>query len=171
MLRMMNPATILSELDRYGNELYMNRPTGTIQKLSDWYSDYKSDTAAQAAGQLWEEWASTLILIDCLQELTGQESGIVIYHETGEALALNWSRYEGLPRLFGGGVIGIGPIPAPVDAFKASGEAVRSRMEGIHMVYDETDGACTDPGESRIWNLSNDGEPVSITVIAPLGWN
>lgn len=47
-----------------------------------------------------------------LQELTGRESGIVLY-DTGhsyEGVALNWTDIEGLPRLdpFGIGFIGLG---------------------------------------------------------------
>lgn len=55
---------------------------------------------------------------ECLQDLTGQESGVVIY-DTG-AIVCNWAHYDGMPRLSMSGdmVIGLGepttmtPIPA-----------------------------------------------------------
>lgn len=43
-----------------------------------------------------------------LQELTGYESGAVLYEESGEIIICNWSNIEGLPRMFATGLIGMG---------------------------------------------------------------
>lgn len=37
---------------------------------------------------------------DCLQEITGYESGAVIYKENQEGFITNWSSIDGLPRFF-----------------------------------------------------------------------
>ena len=43
-----------------------------------------------------------------LQELTGHESGLVLYQESHEAIYCNWSSINGLPRTFATGLIGLG---------------------------------------------------------------
>ena len=42
-----------------------------------------------------------------LQELTGQESGIVIYNEK-DGILCNWANINGFPRIFATGLIGFG---------------------------------------------------------------
>lgn len=50
---------------------------------------------------------------DNLRELTGQDSGIVIY-PNGDTVICNWEGLDGLPRLFAGMLIGLGePIAEP----------------------------------------------------------
>lgn len=46
-------------------------------------------------------------MCDDLQELTGQESGIVVY-EGRTAVICNWSSIKGFPRVFATGLIGMG---------------------------------------------------------------
>ena len=42
-----------------------------------------------------------------LQELTGYESGTVIFKNTKEGFITNWSSFNGIPRLFVTGFIGL----------------------------------------------------------------
>lgn len=46
-------------------------------------------------------------LYENLQELTGHESGLVMFDE-GESFITNWTQAQGIPHLFAGGVIGLG---------------------------------------------------------------
>lgn len=46
--------------------------------------------------------------ITSLQDLTGHESGAVLYPESDEIWIGNWSSIEGLPREFATGTIGLG---------------------------------------------------------------
>jgi len=41
-----------------------------------------------------------------LQELTGQESGFIIFDD-GEVILCNWSSYDGIPRMFGDGLVSL----------------------------------------------------------------
>lgn len=43
-----------------------------------------------------------------LQDITGYESGVLIYKESGEAVMLNWAHIDGIPRQFANGLIGMG---------------------------------------------------------------
>lgn len=43
-----------------------------------------------------------------LQDITGYESGVLIYKESGEAVMLSWAHVSGIPRQFAGGFIGMG---------------------------------------------------------------
>ena len=43
-----------------------------------------------------------------LQELTGYESGVVIFKETEEGIVTNWSSIDGIPRIFVTGIVGLG---------------------------------------------------------------
>ena len=63
-----------------------------------------------------------------LQELTGRESGIVVYGDKG--LLCNWASFEGLPRPFATGLIGMGEkIP----------EAAGERIEDLNVLLDGVD--------------------------------
>ena len=98
-----------------------------------------------------------------LQELTGQESGIVIYHETDEAIICNWSHVEGLPRLFGfGAVIGL------KDEFEAvkgiHSDNLPAYIDGISVIYSNDEDV---PQTGRVYHL----EDRNATVLAPAGWN
>jgi hypothetical protein len=65
----------------------------------------------------------------------------------------------------------MGLIPPIDDNFRASAHATRSRLESVSLIWDETGGDCLEPGESTIWNIVDEIGAVTITVIAPLGWN
>lgn len=47
---------------------------------------------------------------NCLQDITGRESGVVLYPESKEAIICNWSSINGMPRIapFGLCVLGFG---------------------------------------------------------------
>lgn len=42
-----------------------------------------------------------------LHELTGFESGVVVFKESGEAHIANWSGFEGIPRMFANALFGL----------------------------------------------------------------
>lgn len=101
-----------------------------------------------------------------LQELTGQESGVVVYHETGEAIACNWVGIEGLPRVFAGAIVGLGEMPEVIDRFQSEAAAVASRLEAVRIIYSEAPAGELPPGQSIVYKLGT-----AATVIAPLDWN
>jgi hypothetical protein len=43
-----------------------------------------------------------------LHELTGFESGVVVFKESGEAYIANWSGFDGIPRMFANALFGLG---------------------------------------------------------------
>ena len=95
-----------------------------------------------------------------LQELTGQESGIIIYD--GKGILCNWSSINGFPHIFTTGLIGFGEeIP---------------EVEGEH--YDDLSGLLEDVNIEIRAHYTDEELPKSgtvyqigdITVIAPDGW-
>lgn len=94
-----------------------------------------------------------------LQELTGQESGIVIY-ENGAVLC-NWSSIDGLPRIFVTGLIGLGEeIP----------EIKGEHYDDLSFLLDEVEiTALSDdaeiPESGTVYRISDD-----VTVVAPDDW-
>jgi hypothetical protein len=96
-----------------------------------------------------------------LEELTGQESGIVIYENGG--ILCNWSSINGLPRIFATGLIGLDEeIP------EVEGEHVDDLsylFDGvtieIHANFEDDEW----PKSGTVYQISDD-----ITVIAPDGW-
>lgn len=95
-----------------------------------------------------------------LQELTGQESGIVIYDER-EGIICNWSSINGLPRIFGNVVIGLGDeIPeVPGEHMDISG-----LLEGVSI---ENQADYDDEELPKTGTVYKFGE---IIVIAPDDW-
>ena len=96
-----------------------------------------------------------------LQELTGQESGIVIYGEDG--ILCNWSGINGFPRIFAFGLVGLG-------------EEI-TEVEGEH--YDDLSGLLENVNIEICAHYTDDELPKSgtvyqindeITVIAPDDW-
>ena len=107
-----------------------------------------------------------------LEELTGQESGIVVFgNTTREAIVCNWAGINGLPRLFATGLIGLGDLsdamlaadPRPVDD-------VGLALEGAQIIYDENGEAEGLAGmRGTLWEFDDQsGTPVEI--YAPEGW-
>lgn len=99
-----------------------------------------------------------------LLELTGQESGIVIYEGEGqaEAVVCNWSSVQGFPRVdpLGLTVLGFGEdIP---DVPGAPVNDVPSRLAGVQIVFANGEDMPAAGVEYRIDD---------ILIIAPEGWN
>lgn len=99
-----------------------------------------------------------------LQDLTGCESGLVLYHQGHEAICCNWTSIEGLPRMFGSRVIGLGEeIPdvegAPVDD-------VRECLEGYTLVHDDSNGEVLEQTAGTAYAITDD-----VTVITFEGWS
>jgi len=105
-----------------------------------------------------------------LKEATGQESGIVLY-ANGDAIIANWSSCNGLPRVFAGGLIGMGEEITVTDQGEESGVSQYS-PDDWNIVYDENGdypAAVNAIKRFRWYQVASDGEEA--TVIAPLDWN
>jgi len=100
-------------------------------------------------------------MIETLMELTGHESGAIVY-EDGETMAiLNWSQENGIPRQFATGWIGLGedlsdaqPVPVP--------EWVVEHMQQ-HELENGAD-EVSDPGEFTAWEVAG------VTVVVCNEW-
>jgi hypothetical protein len=100
-----------------------------------------------------------------LQELTGQESGIVIYHGDGgpgEAVVCNWSHIEGFPRVdpLGLAILGFGEEIPEVEGERR--EDVGALLEGVEIVYANGEDM---PAGGIVYEL-----PGGIVVVAPDDW-
>ena len=94
-----------------------------------------------------------------LQELTGQESGIVIYD--GKGILCNWSSINGFPRISACGLVGLGEeIP------EVAGDHmdISSLLEGVNI---EIHAHYTDEELPKFGTVYQIGD---ITVIAPDDW-
>ena|SRR5690606_25178155 len=94
-----------------------------------------------------------------LQELTGQESGIIIYD--GKGILCNWSSINGFPRIFAFGLVGLGEeIP------EVTGEHmdISSLLEDVNI---EIHAHYTDEELPKFGTVYQIGD---ITVIAPDDW-
>ncbi len=99
-----------------------------------------------------------------LQELTGQESGIVIYNGK-EAIICNWSGIEGLPfYVLAMGIIGLGEEIPEVEGQHVD-DLSGYLPDGI-IVYDYNNIDEDDlPKGGKVYKIDED-----VTVIAPDGW-
>lgn len=105
-----------------------------------------------------------------LQDVTGQESGVVVHD--GTAIVCNWSHGEGVPTLF----VGIAPLNyGSIDSAEHEGVEDTAQWLADHDVdspaYDANDDwtDLTTPGlAADIWKVSANG--VEVTVIAPKDW-
>lgn len=101
--------------------------------------------------------------VKTLEELTGQESGIVVYQNEG--ILCNWSSVDGLPRMFVTGIIGLGE-----DIPKVKGKHVKDLgpyLDGVEIsavVYDYKEEDHPLNG-GTVYDLGDD-----VLVIAPDGW-
>lgn len=99
-----------------------------------------------------------------LQNLTGQESGIVIYHAQNEGILCNWSAINGLPRIFGGVLVGLGEDIPQVDGEHT--DQLADLLDGMNIRI------CADydlddlPASGTVYRISDD-----VTIVAPDGWN
>lgn len=96
-----------------------------------------------------------------LQELTGQESGIVIYGGK-EAIVCNWSSVQGYPRMdpLGLTVLGFGEDIPQVEPKQCAN--IPELMEGVNIIYANGEDM---PQAGRVYELPDD-----IKVIAPNDW-
>lgn len=99
--------------------------------------------------------------VTTLQELTGQESGIVVYGNKG--ILCNWSGIFGLPRMFATGLIGLNEAIPVVEG---------EHMDDLTGILDGVDvSICANftdeelPRVGRVFEINDD-----VTVIAPDGW-
>jgi len=108
--------------------------------------------------------------MDDLMELTGQESGIVIYNAE-ETIICNWSSISGYPRIdpFGIALLGLGEDIPEVTGENITGKEIKDILEGTTLLWDVNDdmqAIADDPDLSGIlYTLPGD-----IQVIAPDGW-
>jgi hypothetical protein len=102
-----------------------------------------------------------------LQELTGQESGIVIYEGYGsipEAIVCNWSHIDGYPRIDPLGLMVIGfseEIPDGIDAEHT--DDVASFLDGVMIIFADDEEM---PEHGTVYRPNE-----NIIIIAPEGWN
>lgn len=102
-----------------------------------------------------------------LQELTGQESGIVIYGANGapEAVVCNWSHIKGFPRVdpLGLTVLGFADLPEDVPEGHRSDD-IPALLEGVHIVFANGEDM---PQRGTVYEYDSE----NITIIAPDDWN
>ena len=100
--------------------------------------------------------------MDNLQELTGQESGIVIY-DGKEGIICNWSSINGIPRMFVTGIIGLGEEIPEIEGVHY--EDLSSFFDGvdINICADYNDDEL--PKSGTVYEISDD-----VTVVAPDDW-
>lgn len=124
-------------------------------------SDYNAEQERIEQERIEQETSNdTLETFQTLQELTGQESGIVIYG--GEAVVCNWSHIQGFPRVdpLGLTVLGFGEEIPAVQPKPCTN--ISELMEGITIIFANGEDM---PMAGRVYELPDD-----ITVIAPEGW-
>jgi len=150
---------------------YMHKETGSVDDMDGWLSAYSAEeleergfASAQAAFE--HDTAAGMLVkqefCDDLQELTRQESGIVLF-DNGEAIACNWSGISGIPRLspLGDTVMGMGeriPIVEPEHT-----ENMAEMLEGARFIYANGEEM---PTEGKVYRLDGLG----LTVFAPYDW-
>ena len=98
-----------------------------------------------------------------LQELTGVESGLVLYHQGHEAICCNWTSIEGLPRMFGSRVIGLGEEIPHVEGEPVTD--VRELLEGFTLAHDDSNGDVFGESEGTAYAITDD-----VTVVTFEGW-
>ena len=102
--------------------------------------------------------------METLQDLTGKESGIVIYHGDGgqpEAVVCNWSSVRGYPRIdpMGLTVLGFGEDIPEVEGFNI--DDIPSRLAGVEVVFANGEDM---PTSGTAYQIDN------ILIITPSGW-
>ncbi|HQP49827.1 MAG TPA: hypothetical protein PKX12_13950 [Spirochaetota bacterium] len=106
-------------------------------------------------------------MMENLQELTGQESGIVIYRGDGgvpETVVCNWSHIQGFPRVAPGGlgIIGFGEeIPETEGEHR---DDIPAMIEETEIVYANGEDM---PQAGTVYEMDD----FNITIIAPDDWN
>lgn len=98
--------------------------------------------------------------ISNLQELTSQETGIVLYGDDG--ILCNWSEVKGLPRIFANVIVGMGEDIPVVNGEHL--DDLASILDGVYM------NICIDAGVPTSGTVYDISEDDGILVIAPDGW-
>src|SRR5690554_1868322 len=96
-----------------------------------------------------------------LQELTGQESGIVIYNEK-DGILCNWANINGFPRIFATGLIGFGEEIPEVEGKLMD---ISRLLENVSIDVRAHYTAEELPKSGTVYQINDE-----ITVIAPDGW-
>lgn len=107
-----------------------------------------------------------------LEDLTKQESGIIIYHDSKLCFICNWSNFYRLPQLFMGGLIDTGKEIAQVKGKKISGESIEEIIKELAKceIYDFSSDNEIDL-EKALLNAMIYKLDENTTIIAPKGWN
>ena len=101
--------------------------------------------------------------------MNGKESGIIIYPNE-EAIICNWAGINGIPRLFGDGIIGDGqPIILTGRGSAASWRKMLEEGAG-RVIYDRLNDYATANDCFCEWIVINDSNGETITIIAPTDW-
>ena len=74
--------------------------TNMTQVIKDYCVKYVRENEKEATTMTKKDFTHT-----CLQELTGRESGIIVYGPN-QGILLNWAALDGIPRLFATGLVG-----------------------------------------------------------------
>lgn len=98
--------------------------------------------------------------VENIMELTGQESGIVVYGN-GEAIVCNWTNVDGLPRVSAIGVIG---LKEEVEKVEGTAGRIEDYVSKERVIANDNDDELV--GDATIYKL-----PDGVVVIAPKGWN
>lgn len=140
-----------------------------LEEDYDWLDRHSFETKLSKAEivrrglELYREREVKSMTIRDLQELTGRESGVVVYRNEG--ILCNWTGISGLPRMFATGLVGAGEDIPDVPGERV--DDLAPYLEGVEIAvavsnYSEDD----HPLESgTVYDLGND-----VLVIAPDGW-
>jgi hypothetical protein len=95
-----------------------------------------------------------------LQDLTGHESGAVLFEESGEILICNWSQVQGIPRVFVTGIIGLGE---PLTAVPC---AVPKEVKRAMNDHEREQGAEVSKNGFRAWRVNG-----KVIVVTQANWH
>ena len=98
-----------------------------------------------------------------LQDLTGFESGAVLFDESHEAIVCNWTNVAGIPRLFAGAVIGLGEELPEVEGEPITD--VQELLANYAVVYDATNGEAFSETHATKYDIAD-----GVTVLCFEGW-
>jgi len=99
-----------------------------------------------------------------LQNLTGQESGVVVYPDGNSAIVCNWSGQEGLPSVFAGQLIWIfmSTDAADLDLKPEYVASIAEICGDCEILYNANGDELVGPG--RVYRLEH------VIIIAPDDW-
>lgn len=99
-----------------------------------------------------------------LQELTGQESGLIVFQNKNLIIA-NWSSFEGIPRMFAGSLISLeASIPEVLMQESWNETEIMEYLQDKALIYSDLKQEA-DITKSKVYHLDK-----AITIIAPEGW-